>query len=932
MSDWLQVPKALKGNWDHLLILTFGADLPFFESALWRELATRCNNKIILADGLHYLESLESYARNSRARWVNQRYVFDGVFSPYSAHAKLILLANAENGRLLVGSGNLSMQGYASGGELFTQYEYSKEHDEALPAFHTVRQLLESILSSGAIGPTAIKHIQHLFDKTPWLYYPAISDWQPVRHNLELSFLDQLELELNGEPVEQLWVLSPFYDEGAAALKEMLLRLSPKSLTLLVQPGQTSANLASLTQVLQDSHTAWEVRSIVPLGERSDAYVHAKLYLIETAVRSICLQGSPNLSQVAMLRAGAQANIELANLLSGAREQFDAILDGLTIHPPVADFGTLDITYQQPETSPNESAPFLLTGGSWLGEELVLYFRGKIPDLQALELLVSGKNVPCSLSEIASSAIRIKIPAKVAELLEETLPVALRWGDLEDQTSNPVFACNQQALDDLLQIPVTSDTLEGAGDLDLEDEELEELLRELENQLILDERSCWQIAGRKRPTGADSSPGTIMNYGDIDFDALRRHPKLRQYRQGGENLPRPLADKTPLQILLNSIVAHFNKLVDIQTGLETIEALVNSDENATAEMEGGESEEERELEAQESQQRQRTRMGRIQQIFKNFIRRYLQGIASQSFQEIAGFDVMVKNYVIFSHVLWRLFSKEWLETDYLLDSLLEIWRVYWGDGAQSGYFNQLEAEEQKLTHTYLHEYKSDALLLATIFYCAYLQSRSVFDDRKRALRDFWRYWLEAQPMPLNAETVEGAWVYVGSLFPYEPPNPSQLVHRLRELAACETTAGMLRAIETRFCYPENSCQIKPVTVFRPFIGRSVSVYCLTIAAPNSIPDRETAIAVLQQWMNFQPLPYYRIASSDCNRLLWYDAESGEGLYLDKPAPAEEILSLPEATKEAWEAAQDQLEATAHAVSKSLQVHPQRASISIRNHK
>ena len=120
----LQLPEQLKGPWHHALVLTYGADIPFFENALWRQFSTRCRNKIILADGQCYLEACANYARSGLVRHLNQRYVAEGIFAPHAAHAKFILLTNSERGRLLVGSGNLGWQGYASGGELFTQYEY----------------------------------------------------------------------------------------------------------------------------------------------------------------------------------------------------------------------------------------------------------------------------------------------------------------------------------------------------------------------------------------------------------------------------------------------------------------------------------------------------------------------------------------------------------------------------------------------------------------------------------------------------------------------------------------------------------------------------------------------------------------------------------------------------------------------------------------
>src|SRR5688572_1329106 len=100
MNNVLEIPTLLKGSWDPLLILTYAAELAFFENALWRQLSNRCNNQIILAHGRCYLQAFQDAERNDTVRYVNQNYVFDGIFTPFAAHSELILLTNAEEGRL----------------------------------------------------------------------------------------------------------------------------------------------------------------------------------------------------------------------------------------------------------------------------------------------------------------------------------------------------------------------------------------------------------------------------------------------------------------------------------------------------------------------------------------------------------------------------------------------------------------------------------------------------------------------------------------------------------------------------------------------------------------------------------------------------------------------------------------------------------------
>ena len=295
----LQLPEQIKGKWEHALILSYGANIPFYEHAIWSQFGPVCRNRIVLADSQQYLQASAECARDGVAHHLNQRYVFDGIFSPYSAHAKVILLANPEQGRLFVGSGNLGWQGYASGGEIFTQYDFAADSSDQLPAFLAIRSVIEIILERKYVGPVAERHIHHLFESTPWLFHSVHTEWNPVRSNLAQSFLSQLQKAIGREAIEELWIASPFLDPEASALERLLSITKPGQATLLLQPGHASASLAALKKI-QRLHPQFHVRTFKLKGNET-AYVHGKLYLFKLARRSICLQGSPNLSQVAML-------------------------------------------------------------------------------------------------------------------------------------------------------------------------------------------------------------------------------------------------------------------------------------------------------------------------------------------------------------------------------------------------------------------------------------------------------------------------------------------------------------------------------------------------------------------------------------------------------------------------------------------------------
>ena len=781
MMNDLKLPERLSGPWDHALIMTYGADIPFFENALWGQFGASCRNKIILADGQRHLEACENYARSRLLRHMNQRYVVEGVFGLRAAHGKVILLTNTKAGRLLIGSGNLSLQGYASGGEQFSEYEYTAEAPEQLPAFLAVRELIEALVTRGCItGAQACRRIAHLFENTTWLFSARLEDWRPVRDNLALSFLDQLREAVGTRPVEELWTLSPFYDRDTVALQRLMETLQPRQLHLLVQPRRTSIDATRLKGVLGQYPHRCQIHTFRK-GE-NNPYVHAKMYLLKLEESALCLQGSPNLSQAAMLMIPPFGNLEIANLLSGRRDEFDHLLAALNIDSPVVDLDGLGLSYQSPEhATPLAPQALQLTSGEWHRDHLRLHVRGSLPETNEFELMIGTRAFRLNVLERYRGELDMQLPPEAAAFLAHPVPANLRWFENGSTVvSNAIFICNREALDQELAQRNDSETLPKVGNLELDDEEIELLLGELDASLLVDHRSIWQVAGRSPlPASEEDESGPVIRYEDVDIEALRHHPRVQQYiaaRTGVGGYRR-----TRLQIILNAIVDHFRGLLDAPAGMATTPT-----PQPHSEGEEGESEEEREQRDRERQRQRQSAAQRTNRLLKSFIRRYLRGIRSLDFQRVAGFDVMTQNYFIFSHLLWRLLARDWVEPEFLVESLLTTWGIFWGDQSQKGYFRSLPDEHRDQLSKWSLDYHPDAELLAALYCGAVLTRPSQHESIRFKLRDFWRTLTLQMPFELTPATMEVVWKLVGSLMPYAPPLPSAIVTELAHLTRFDT--------------------------------------------------------------------------------------------------------------------------------------------------
>ena len=98
---------------------------------------------------------------------------------------------------------------------------------------------------------------------------------------------------------------------------------------MLLQERITSVNPRHLGHVLASAGCAVDVRSVQ--AEEPGTFLHAKFVIARCGDAAVCPPGSANLSARALLDAFPSGNIELANLLTGQRGQFDHLAQDLAI-------------------------------------------------------------------------------------------------------------------------------------------------------------------------------------------------------------------------------------------------------------------------------------------------------------------------------------------------------------------------------------------------------------------------------------------------------------------------------------------------------------------------------------------------------------------------------------------------------------------------
>jgi hypothetical protein len=500
VTERLRLPETLAGPYEHAVICTYGADLAFLEQDLWRKLG-RARNRILLADDLQLAAALHDAAdAGTPLRQLNVNYVAAPITNPNAAHAKLILLTGPDAGLLLVGSGNLGMNGYASQGELFCQYRYQDDDPSHLAAFHTTRELLDELAARDYLNPTASRHLTKVWADTTWLYAAAPDPQRPVRHNLDMTLLDQLAAETADTAVDEVIVHAPFYDRRCQALRRLLNALSPHRVTVLVQQHETSVDANALTKVLEGRQATVRTAAAPIQG----TYLHAKFILVRQRRRAVLLQGSPNLTLAALCQADPAGNLELANLLSGPRDAFDELLEGLIIGPSAADPRTLGLRYRR-DPDPAVTA-IRLVYGLWSNGLLTLEASCDLPAPDHIQLLVLGEPVTANQISVQGRRVQLRPDTDGMAALERAVPVALRLTLEDDEPVDtwPIWPYQQAALGLLLAGRRDPKILATTGSLGVADDEVAALLDELDAALMIDGTSLWRVAKRLTPTGPTS--------------------------------------------------------------------------------------------------------------------------------------------------------------------------------------------------------------------------------------------------------------------------------------------------------------------------------------------------------------------------------------------------------------------------------------------
>ena len=520
----LPVTPHFRHRWTVFWATTYTFDLRTFDEFWLPRLGETPLNVTILADFQRLADvwSRIPPGEHWRLRRANRHYLVRGIPRAGRAfHPKTYFFADRNAGTLLVGSGNLTLEGLEEGHEVFCRFESMQDAD--LAAIRSWRDWMDAVITQ--LDDHQVTTRWHdLQQKVPWLSGAAgpagfVTNWE---RSLLAQFADGLSV-----PVQELHVLAPFYDSTVQALAQLVSATRPQELHVYV--GQrVSVDGEQLKKVLDASGAVPHVYRYDP-----DEFVHAKLIGAVVGEAGRLLSGSANLTQAALLRTARtrQGNVEAGVLLETDAKSVRAAfappqlqvsrgtflgLEGLR-HQRPSDPGPARLALHRAVRLPDERIEVVYSGDS--GTEALFLSNG--PDTQAIR---DGRTVePCHdperwrlvwLTSDAGKALSNRVPADEPEPLQEALhrrsdaanrPRELDPQDWETPIGSVLERLNRECIFDLDDTRAgASLTGEGPADeTEAEDPEFWERLAQ--EELRLDPR-YYRYARFASPGELDGTP------------------------------------------------------------------------------------------------------------------------------------------------------------------------------------------------------------------------------------------------------------------------------------------------------------------------------------------------------------------------------------------------------------------------------------------
>ncbi len=333
--------KAIAGSKDvtNAIILTHNIDFVFLQTVVLAAFR-KCGHPTItvFADVQCAAESFTHQASVLDGLGVRYRVVPVAMSPGFRFHPKAVLLSGEKEATLFVGSGNLTFGGWRENAEVWMRFDATVDGAAVFGEFNQYTQkILERVPLSDAIK----EELTEAFDTATRLWLseerPSTSPTLLGRAGSGASLLESFQGVKGIEPIDELFVCSPYFDAEGSALHVLIEQTAASRTTVLCQPSRSTLtrkafDAAGGTANLQQ--VSFEHVSVD--GATRAAFIHAKFYGLLRGGEALVIAGSANCSRAALVASGSAGNAELMALRRMPVADFESSLVGELQRIPAA--------------------------------------------------------------------------------------------------------------------------------------------------------------------------------------------------------------------------------------------------------------------------------------------------------------------------------------------------------------------------------------------------------------------------------------------------------------------------------------------------------------------------------------------------------------------------------------------------------------------
>ncbi|MDE0411702.1 MAG: hypothetical protein OXI37_05765 [Gammaproteobacteria bacterium] len=282
------------------IVTTFGIDFTAYESIILPRLrGAGCYNNLLLADSRMLTYALDG--TSVLPRYAGRHYTITPVKSNGVFHPKITIQLGRHKGHLMIASANVTASGLGGNRELAGMVDCTAEETGERRLVAAAWQYVSAQINR---DQQALAHqLDWARARTTWLWDAEPADGRVTLTDGSIAalltsgdttgigarYVDFVE----GQPVDRLIVVSPYWDDDLSSLKQFTTAIGPKEVIIFIDcDKQLFPRIA-----LEDFPQA----TIYDLGDLSkDRFVHAKLFVAETALADHVLFGSANCTAAAL--------------------------------------------------------------------------------------------------------------------------------------------------------------------------------------------------------------------------------------------------------------------------------------------------------------------------------------------------------------------------------------------------------------------------------------------------------------------------------------------------------------------------------------------------------------------------------------------------------------------------------------------------------